>query len=112
MTTTVQKQVLINARALIADPAHWTSGVLACTATGDHVDWHDRSASKWCAMGALYRAANDLVGNQKEAMRIGDELAINMCSRRWLRGGLPTINDGRGGHTAVLAVFDKALAAA
>jgi hypothetical protein len=44
MTTTVQKQVLINARALIADPAHWTSCTLARTADDHVVDWYDRSA--------------------------------------------------------------------
>ena len=53
MTTTVQKQVLINARALIADPEHWTSGTLA--RDDYHVDWYDHSATKWCAMGAIYR---------------------------------------------------------
>jgi hypothetical protein len=108
MTTTVQKQVLINARALIADPAHWTRGTLACTANGRKVEWHDQSATKWCAMGAIYRAAYDLVGNQEEAVRIGDELANSIPPRRWLGGTLAAINDARG-HAAVLAVFDKAL---
>ena len=111
MTTTVQKQVLINARALIANPQHWTTRTLACGADGRHVEWHDRSASKWCAVGAIYRAAYDLVGNQKEAMRIGDKVANSICRRRWFGTALPTVNDAQG-HAAVLAVFDKALAAA
>ena len=111
MTTTVQKQVLINARALIADPEHWTSGKLACTADGHQVAWYDRLASKWCALGAIYRAAYDLVGDQKQAMRIGDELAVSIRPGSWFRGTLPAINDARG-HAAVLAVFDKALQAA
>jgi hypothetical protein len=111
MTTTVQKQVLINARALIADPAHWTRSVLACTAAGNAVAWPDPSAAKWCAMGAIYRAAYDLVGDQKQAVRIGNDLANSIRPGRWLRGGLPLINDVRG-HTVVLAVFDKALQAA
>jgi len=37
MTTTVQKQVLINARALIGDRARWTRCTFACTASGHHV---------------------------------------------------------------------------
>src|ERR1700694_5081471 len=98
MTTTVQNQVLINARALIADRAHWTSGTLARNADGHHVDWHDHSATKWCAMGAIYRAAYDLVGNAKEPTRIGDEVVQRLCPPRWLRLGLPAINDARG-HT-------------
>ena len=72
MTTTVQKQVLINARALIADPAHWTRGKIARTANGRKVEWHDQSATKWCAMGAMYRAAYDLVGEgNDDALGIG-----------------------------------------
>ena len=111
MTTTVQKQVLINARALIADPAHWTRATLACTANGRRVAWHDQSAIKWCALGAIYRAAYDLVGDRKEAVRIGNEVAKSISRTRWFRMRLPTINDSRG-HTAVLAVFDEALAVA
>ena len=111
MTTTVQKQVLINARALIADPAQWTRGTLACTANGRTVEWHAQSATKWCAMGAIYRAAYDLVGDPKEAMRIGNKVAKSIRPNRWIRGGLPVINDVRG-HAAMLAVFDKALQAA
>src|SRR3989442_13897257 len=112
MTTTVQKQVLINARALIADPAHWTRGTLACNVNNRKVEWHDPSATKWCAMGAIYRAAYDLVGDLQEATRIGNEVVVKSVSpTRWFRGGLPVINDMRG-HAAVLKLFDKALQAA
>ena len=111
MTTTVQKQVLINARALIADPAHWTSRTLACTAEGQSVAWYDPSATKWCAQGAIYRAAYDLVADQKEATRIGNEAAKNIYRPRWLFVSLAIVND-RQGHAAVLAVFDNALEAA
>ena len=110
MTTTVQKQVLINARALIADPAHWTRGELACTAEGQSVAWYDPSAARWCAQGAIYRAACDLVADQKEATRIGNEVAKSIYGRRWHFVSLAIIND-RQGHAAVLAAFDKALAA-
>ena len=111
MTTTVQKQVLINARALIADPAHWTRCTHARTEDDHVVDWYDRSATKWCAQGAIYRAAYDLVGDQKEAARIGDGVANSICPRRWLSRPLAILNDARG-HAAVLAVFDEAMQAA
>jgi hypothetical protein len=110
MTTTVQKQVLINARALIADPAHWTSCTLARTADDHVVEWYDRSVTKWCAQGAIYRAAYDLVGDQNEATRIGNEVAKNIYRPSWRFVSLPNVND-RQGHAAVLAVFDKAVAA-
>jgi hypothetical protein len=109
MTTTLQKQVLINARALIADPTHWTKSALARTADDYVVEFYDRSATKWCAQGAIYRAAYDLVGDQKEAKRNGGVVLKTVHSSRWY--SLPSLNDWRG-HTAVLAVFDKALQAA
>ena len=110
MTTTVQKQVLINARALIADPAHWTRSFLACNATGHPVAWYDPAAAKWCAMGAIYRGASELVGDPDEATRIGKGVAKSV-SPLWLCGGLMIVNDARG-HAVILARFDKALAAA
>ena len=54
---------------------------------------------------------DDLVGDPKDAARIGNEVAKSICRTRWFGGRLPAINDARG-HTAVLALFDKALAAA
>jgi len=111
MATTVQKQVLINARALIADPAHWTMWMLACTEKGRPVTWHDPSARRWCAVGAIHRAAYDLVGDRRQAMRIANEVVNNVYPHAWYRRGLPAVNDSQG-HTAVLGLFDKALAAA
>ena len=64
MSTTVKKQVLINARALIADPNHWTRSFFACTEAGQPVSWYASSAAKWCAMGAIYRGAYELVGDR------------------------------------------------
>ena len=108
MTTTVQRQILINARALIADPAHWSSGMLARAADGGHVDPCDPSATNWCAVGAIHRAAYDLVGDRDQAIRIGNDVAKTICPRRWFFGGVEAINDIRG-HAAVLSVFDQAL---
>ena len=108
MTTTVQKQILINARALIADPAHWRQGMLASAADGGQVDPCIPSATKWCAVGAIHRAAYDLVGDRDQAARIARDVAKGICPKRWFLGGVEAINDFRG-HAAVLAVFDKAL---
>jgi hypothetical protein len=110
MSTTVKKQVLITARALIADPTHWTRSFLACNAAGRPVHWCDPSATAWCAMGAIYRSAYEFVGNKEEATRIGKEVAKGVAPI-WICRSLMTMNDVLG-HTAILAKFDKALAAA
>jgi hypothetical protein len=106
MTATARKKLLLNARALIADPAHWTRGVLACTGNGRPVMWHDREACRWCALGAIQRAASDLLGDEKQSMRVADEV-INS----WFPRNLSAVNDTQG-HAAVLELFDKALATA
>jgi hypothetical protein len=110
MSTTIEKQVLINARALIADPAHWTRSFLACNAAGHPVAWYAPTAAKWCAMGAIYRGAYELVGDRDQATSIGTKVAKSF-SPLWLCQGLMIMNDARG-HAAILARFDGALAAA
>jgi hypothetical protein len=70
-----------------------------------------RLASQWCALGAIYRAARDLVGDQEKATRIGNEVAKSAYQPDRLFRSLACINDARG-HAAVLAVFDEALKAA
>jgi hypothetical protein len=62
-------------------------------------------------MGAIFRAAYDIVGDRDQAARIARDVAKSIRRpRRWFLGGVATINDIRG-HAAVLAVFDKALQA-
>jgi hypothetical protein len=110
MSTTIEKQVLINARALIADPDHWTRSFLGCTEAGHPVAWYDPSAAKWCAVGAIYRGAYELVGDPDQATLIGAKV-VKSISALWRCGGLMITNDVRG-HAAILAKFDRALVAA
>jgi hypothetical protein len=79
MARTLGKQVLISARTLIADPARWTTGALARDTDGSQVEWNGQSASKWSAIGAIYRAAYDLIADAKEAERIGNDIAKSFC---------------------------------
>jgi hypothetical protein len=109
MAATIQKQILIGARALIANPTHWTQGTLARTAREQPVAWHKRTANKWCALGALYRAGYDVLGDKGKAMHIAGEITDSIYPRRYLRSALPTLNDCQG-HAAVLAAFDRAMA--
>jgi len=110
MATTIRKQVLINARARIADPNHWTRSFLACTEAGHPAAWYDPSAAKWCAMGAIYCGAYELAGDRDEAARIATKVAKSI-SPFGLCSGLMIMNDARG-HAAILARIDEALAAA
>ena len=106
MTATTRKMLLLAARDLIAQEGRWTKKLLACTETRRPVMWHDEEACRWCAVGAVRRAALDLVGEETRAQLLADEV-LNACLPR----NLSAINDQEG-HAAVLAVFDWALATA
>ena len=105
MTLIVRDQALRRARALIAQQTGWTRGVLSRAVGGRPVMWHAEDACCWCAVGALHRAAYDLVGDKERAAEIADgALAASFPPN------LAWINDTRG-HAAVLALFDCALRA-
>jgi hypothetical protein len=78
--------------------------VLASTRTGHPVLWHDEQACQWCALGAINRAAYDLMGDRQRAEEVADEV-IATC----FPANLSWINDTEG-HAAVLKLFDGALA--
>jgi hypothetical protein len=78
--------------------------VLASTSSGHPVLWHDEQAHRWCALGAINRAAYDLMGNRQGAEEIADEVIAT-----YFPANLSWIND-REDHAAVLKLFDGALA--
>lgn len=53
------KQILIDARALIADKEHWTQDEQAQDQDGGSCEPTDKQAYCWCAQGALIRAYGD-----------------------------------------------------
>jgi hypothetical protein len=116
MSAPIVTQIIIGARNLIADPENWTQCQLAITAAGESCDPWDKSAVKFCAYGALLKAALDLVGNDSRAtVRLADSAARVLLSGGEDNGGcfsegLFAINDYNG-HGAVMELFDKVLAA-
>ncbi len=93
---------------LSSEERGWTRGELAETDRGRSCRVTDRRALKFCAMGALIRAA--LTFNDHDLLKARcDAEAIAFAL---LRGAvlLTSINDFQG-QKAVLKVFDKALAA-
>lgn len=91
------------ARALIASPDAWCSGVYAETNDGTPAHWSADDAVKWCAMGAICRAAPD-IETEDAAQKALVRAALQ------LHGVHPmTLNDRPGAvHAEILATFDAA----
>ncbi len=100
------KEILIAAKALISDPAHWTQGEYSRNTDGRRTAHHDPAAVCWCAMGAIIRVLP--LREYSRAVGVTETLAA------WGAGGnsaadLVGFNDGHT-HAEVLALFDKAIA--
>ena len=109
MTTTIQKQIIIRALSLIENEENWTRGVLARNTLGVRCEWNDADASKFCAIGALGRTAQDLVGDYFSAKQLALEAAhIIMATNDQAGWCLSSIND-TDGHPAVVQLFKKTL---
>ena len=97
MSKTLKLQVLITARALIAEKKHWTHEAFARDKHGRHVDPIADDAVRFCAVGAIMRAYHVCTGR--------NELEPPCIPERTL-DRLEDISEDKG-HSAVLKAFDK-----
>jgi len=122
MTT---KELLIAARALIADPEHFTQRWFAARADGSteskegySLEINDPEATRFCSLGALYHVAGETSEEAYEAARAlkkaawpiirhhGDEATVRS------NGKDPSVYvTDKYGHAAALAMYDAAIAA-
>lgn len=100
-------EILIEARALIADKSHWTHEVFANTSNGIPVLPNSHRATKWCAIGALRK----IVGNYLDHS-IGSPLYIlENASVELYNMNVVGVNDDLG-HEETLQVYDLAIKSA
>ena len=105
MSQPLERQVIEQARALIATPQTWTQGEFARDEAGNPVSWRSRQAVQFCLWGALNRAAYVMTGDRRMAITLADRAAAAM---REPGGSLSRVND-HGTHADVLAIFDRHL---
>jgi hypothetical protein len=105
MLTAEERKIVKKARRLITPADRWTRRQAAQNRDGCPVTVYVRAAYRFCAYGALWRAALSL-GSESPAA-VADCIASKLITAG--PDALSTINDGPGGHRKVLAIFDKAL---
>jgi hypothetical protein len=74
--------VLLNARTIVADRRLRLLGAEAVTAAGRECDACDDDAVRFCAIGALIRAAYVMTGDQDQAHRLGWQVAALVAQPR------------------------------
>jgi hypothetical protein len=114
MSKPLVHQVAERARGLIADHRSWTQFAIARTGNNRHCEPTDAKAARFCAYGAILRAAHDVSGNDDQAQRLSDQTAMLIMGRDSPYSAfeeLIAINDGQRAtaRKALLALFDRAL---
>ena len=106
MSQLLERQIVETARALISDKIHWVRDVYSEDDVGDPCHWSSKSAYRFCAQAALWRAAYDVTLNVPTARSLGEKIikSLPLVADDSLQG----INHAHG-HKAVLALFDEYL---
>lgn len=102
------KELLIEARALIADPKHWTQGAYARDEQGRNVSEHSSRAVCYCSVGALLCAVRTdaCYGSGNNYVKARNYL--NGAARALGSSGIMVLNDSST-HEVVLVAFDVAI---
>jgi len=106
------RSVLLAAHDLLRDPSRWTQGTVARDQTGETVDVTDPRAQKWCAVGAITRAAHDMSlpeYEQHTVQTLAQELMM-LDLKAWEgTNSIPNANDKIGGYATIMAAFRRLL---
>jgi hypothetical protein len=108
MAKSLQHQIIGRALEILSDEKHWTRVVVARTADGDPCACLDPLAARFCAIGALYRAAGDLLAGEAFPIVFKTQKFV-LAANDAASDSLPRINDVQG-HECILAMFKRALA--
>jgi hypothetical protein len=108
MARSIQHQIIARALEIISDEKRWTRLVIARTAEGEPCPCLSASAERFCAVGALYRAAGDLLAGEAFPIVFKTQKFV-LAANDAASDSLPRINDVQG-HECILAMFKRALA--
>ena len=103
-------KILVLARSIISEPAHWNQGHLALTEDGDRISTLSSMAVCFCAFGAVHKAAFefealDSLPEAIEALVVAISESKGMPE---LSSSLVGYNDNHS-HEEVLQRFDEAI---
>ena len=97
-------ELLTKAKAVIADPKHWTQGWYAKDAEGKSVGPRKPDAVCWCSLGALEKVAYE---EGTYSIRLTTARYLDMVADECYNG-IPGLNDNSS-HEAVMKAWDEAI---
>jgi hypothetical protein len=106
------RSVLLAAHDLLSDPSRWTQGTVARDGRDESVPTTDPSAEKFCAIGAIERAAREMrfYGLESHTVQcLANELMQSDLRRHEHTASIPEVNDTVGGYARVMAAFNRLL---
>ena len=109
MAKTLHHQIIACALEIIADKARWTARSMARDSQGKSCRVEAAEAVWFCAVGALTRAAFELLGGVPNIALIDEAENCVLAAGHFGHLGLPHVND-RIGREAVVRIFERALA--
>lgn len=111
MSPNLQHQILRKARDLLSDKRKWTRYCAARTGNGAICPPYAPDAVKFCAYGAIARAALEVTGNTQQARQFArsiETLLVGVERAPHPQKRLSHINDHKG-YAVVLGLFDAAV---
>ena len=116
MSKPLHLQVVSRAREIIGDPKRWTKDERAVFENGTSAHPTDTGAHRFCAVGALQRAAHELSGGSEPTTALAHHIQDTIESFAKTQRdpsrefSLENLNDDKDGYAAVLKLFDDYLA--
>jgi hypothetical protein len=108
MAKTLQHQIIEGALDILSEEKHWTRCSMARNSEGYPCSVWDPAAVRFCAVGAMWRAAFELTGDL-DVFPVVEQTALQVVMSNGRADALQTLNDLEG-HAAVVQMFRTALA--
>jgi len=110
MAKSLVHQVITRARQLIDDEGSWIQVYAAVSADGTPVEPHDPSAVRFCASGALLRAAFELTSDIATATELRDAACRKLVPHAYSPvHTIEDLNDTSIGCGTIIQLFDEYL---
>lgn len=112
LSANLQHQVLRRARDLLSDKRKWTRYGAARSGNGAVCPPYAPDAVRFCAYGAIARAALEVTGNRQQARGLARSIEMHLLGGERAsqpNGRLCQVND-RKGYAAIIRLLDAATA--